>query len=371
MELFALVLVLALGVTLAPTVTTGEAGGGGPTGIARRVAGSFMARDRVWGNYTLDLALEAMLEMDRVTGDREYLPYVQSVMKRRGREPGVTVPWESQPFCHVDYKLYEVTGDTCYVEPFVAETDRYRREVTRSPEGAIAHRPKEPGRHLLIDMLQDYAARMAQAGRLSGDESFFAECAEQHRIYRRLLRDPETGLWRQGRGWLEDPMELSPGTWSRGQGWLIRGMVDSLRALPSDSRHAEELRGYLAELADALVAHQAPDGSWHQLPHLPPEESYPDSTGTGLIYYNLAVALDAGFLGGNRCRRAAERAWARIPDFVTRDGAVLDACPGPGPLRSIEPYLRTPGGREEGESHGPGCIIFACAGRVLSLAARE
>jgi len=226
----------------------------------------------------------------------------------------------------VNYKLYEVSGDRRYVRPFVDETARYRREVTRC---------------------------------------FYNECVEQHRIYRRLLRDPQSGLWSQGRGWLEDPMALSPGAWSRGHGWLIRGMVDSLCALPRGSQYALEMAGYLRELADALLAVQAEDGSWHQLLHLPPEESCPDSTGTGLICYNVSRALHEGFLAEGRYRASALQAWHAVTRCVTEDGVVTDACPGPGPLRSIDDYVRTPGRAEDGESHGPGCIIFACAGRLL------
>ncbi len=336
-----------------------------PQDIARCVAERVKARRSAKRTYTVDLALEAMLEVDRVSGRREHLPYVQWVMEERGQAPDAVIPYESQPFCHVNYKLHEVTGDRRYVRPFVDETDRYRREVTRSAEGAIAHYPDRPGRNLLIDMLQDYASRMARAGALSGDATFYDECVEQHRIYRRLLRDGETGLWSQGRGWLEDAMALSPGAWSRGHGWLMRGMVDSLCALPRGGKHAREMEGYLHELADALLAVQAPDGSWHQLLHLRLEESYPDSTGTGLVCYNMLRALREGFLSGERYRGSALRAWEAVARCVTDEGIVTDACPGPGPLRAVEPYVRTPGLREDGESHGPGCVMFACAGRIL------
>jgi len=176
--------------------------------IARCIAERFIARGQVWGNYTLDLTLESMLEMDAVVGKKEYLPYVLWIMEKRNRPPEAVVPWESQPFCHINYKLYELTRDPGYIKPFVDETARYRREVGRSPEGAITHLHEYPDRHLLIDMLQDYAARMARAGSLSSDESYFTECVKQYRIYRKLLRSSETGLWCMGRGWLDNPMEL-------------------------------------------------------------------------------------------------------------------------------------------------------------------
>jgi len=323
-----------------------------------------MLREQVWGSYTLDLALEAMLEFDRVADCPELRDYALGIVEQRNWKE--TPPaYTAQPFCHLNYKVYEVTGDKAYLQPFLSESERYRNEVTRSPEGAVAHKADEPGRHLLIDQLQDYAARMARTGKLTGDKTYFAECAEQFRVYRDIVRDPETGLWGQGRGWLDDPMELSPGAWSRGQGWLIRGLVDSLCALPRDSAEFAEVQRYLKELAAALIAVQAPDGMWHQLVHLPPEQSAPDTTGTGLIIYNFARALHEGFLNDPAVRDSAETAFDALTQYVTPEGIISQASPGPGPLTSIEPYLGKDGKIEDGESHGPFCVIYACAGKVL------
>jgi len=332
--------------------------------MALTVAERVMLREQVWGSYTLDLALEAMLEFDRVADCPELREYALSIVEQRNWQENPP-SYTGQPFCHLNWKVIEATGNEVYVEPFVSESERYRNEVTRSPEGAVAHNPKEPGRHLLIDQLQDYAARMARTGKLTGDKTYFIECAEQFRIYRGIVRNPETGLWCQGRGWLDDPMELSPGAWSRGQGWLIRGLVDSLCALPRGSQEFEEVRGYLQELSEALIAVQAPDGMWHQLLHLPPEQSAPDTTGTGLIIYNFSKAFHEGFLDDPRVRESAEKAFDALTQYVTPEGIILQACPGPGPLKSIEPYLGKDGKVEDGESHGPFCVIYACAGKAL------
>ncbi len=335
-----------------------------PLVVADRVIDRIVLKDNHWPNYKLDLTFEAMLEMDRVTGVNAYSNYVFQKMDLRSWTPGATIQYDSPPFCHLDYKLYQTSGDTHYLPNFIAQSDLYWSNMTRTVEGAILH--KDGDRYaMLIDRLQDYTSRMAQTGMLTGDTNYYAECAEQFQLYRDILRDPVSGLYSQGRRWLTDPNELSPGAWSRGHGWLIRGMVDSLLALPDGSVEFVEVQGYLEELADALLAVQAPDNMWHQLIHLPPEESYPDSTGTGLILYNLALALDEGFLAGGSYRTAAEQAYEALLDYVTSEGIILQACPGPGPLWEMESYVRTPGRTEDGESHGPFCVIFANAGKVI------
>ena len=337
-----------------------------PLVVADRVADRVILKNSNARLYTVFLTFEAMLEMDRVTGLNTYSNYVfQRIGSRGDWDPGDVIKYDSPPFCHLDYKLYQTSGDTNYLPNFIAQSDLYWSNITRSVEGAVLHYDKKRGSGLLLDRLQDYTSRMAQTGMFTGDTNYYAECAEQFHLYRQILRDSGTGLYSQGRGWLTDTNELSPGAWSRGHGWLIRGMVESLLALPDGSAEFVEVQGYLEELADALLAVQAPDDMWHQLIHLPPEESYPDSTGTGLILYNLAVALDEGFLVGAQYYNAAQQAYAALLDYVTSEGLILQACPGPGPIWAVEPYVRTPGRTEDGSSHGPFCVIFASAGKVL------
>lgn len=134
--------------------------------MALTVAERVMLREQVWGSYTLDLALEAMLEFDRVADCPELREYALGIVEQRNwteNPPAYT----GQPFCHLNYKAY--------IPSFISESERYRNEVTRSPEGAIAHYADQPGRHLLIDHLQDYASRMARTGKLTGDKSYYVE----------------------------------------------------------------------------------------------------------------------------------------------------------------------------------------------------
>jgi hypothetical protein len=216
---------------------------------------------------------------------------------------------------------------------------------------------------MLIDALQDYSSRMAMLGQVTGDASAFAEAVAQYRIYRQVVRDPESGLWCQGRGWREDRSALSPGHWSRGHGWLIRGMVDTLLLLPRESAEAMELRGYLKELADALVRVQQPDGMWHCLMNRSPSESPPEVSGTALIAGNLAIAVAEGFLEADTYEAAARRAFTALPRFVNAQGQVQSVSPGPGPLSEEEPWMVD--AFEPGDEHGPFAILVAALGEEL------
>ena len=210
---------------------------------------------------------------------------------------------------------------------------------------------------MLIDALQDYSSRMAMLATVTGEASPQQEAVAQFRIYRDIVRDPQTGLWHQGRGWNDDLMALSPGFWSRGHGWLIRGMVDTLLLLPKDSPESQELQQYLEELADALVKVQQPSGMWHCLLNRSPDKSPPEVSGTALIAANFAMALDAGFLYDDRYREAARRAFQALPDYVDEQGLIHSVSPGPGPLSTEAPWITD--SFPPGNDHGPFTILFA------------
>jgi len=326
----------------------------------------FSSPKDAWGGYTMDITFEAMLFYDLHTGSNIYTEKVSDIMELRNRKPSDTVSFRSQPFCSYNYALYRATGNEDYVNPYVSETRRMMKEVKRTPEGAVMlhHKDKtKEGDYVLIDYIQEYCSRVARAGALTGDTLFFKEAADQYEIYRNMLRNPETGLYSQGRGWLPDSMELSPGAWSRGHGWLMRGIVPAMEAVPFQSTYYCRLQAVLEEMADALLKVQDEDGMWHQLPHLPFDKSYPESSGTGMIAYNLAVAYKKGFLTDEKYRDAALLAACELKKYVTEDGIVLGTCVGPGPLRSIDNYLNNPA--KPDDHHGPQALIYGMLAEII------
>jgi len=312
-------------------------------------------------SYTRDLGLEAMLEFSVASNTPAYAAYVQEICRMRGVTPTTPISYAVQPFSCLTFEMYLHTKDPHWLPGFIEQTSLWRREEVRSEENAVTH-PRGPqrggGQAILIDSLQCYASRMAAAGSVTGDKSFFQECVDQYRIHRHLLRSPATGLWSQGRGWLAaGDKRLSPGAWSRGHGWLIRGLEKSLRYLPPGSPYAVEMTGWLHELADALLAVQSSCGMWHTLLHRPVGESLPDSSGTGMIAAHLGLAWHNGWLSETRYRDAALRALNALPEYVSADGTVLSASPGPGPLETEEPWLAK--SFPAGELHGTFAVLFA------------
>lgn len=337
---------------------------------AERVAGQVVAANKSYKNvnpylsrtYTLDLTLEALLELSEPSGNPSWREHALAVIRRRGLTPATPLPYQAQPFTAINYALFRATGDHDWLPIFVRESEFWRREAARSPEGAVLtySRSRTQVRALLIDSLQEYCARMARCGQITGDVTFHQECVIQFRLFRQLLRDPQNGLWSQGRGWIEGkPAELSPGAWSRGHGWLLRGLTAALAATPRESGEFRELQSALAELADALLPLQQQSGMWHTLLHRPSDESPAETSGTAMIATAFSRAWREGVLDDIRLRESAEKAFAALPARVDERGVVLGTSPGPGPLETEAPYLIAE--FRPGDPHGTFAVLFAAA----------
>ncbi|MBL9200565.1 MAG: glycoside hydrolase family 88 protein [Opitutaceae bacterium] len=333
---------------------------------AERVALRLVRENQAERNYRADLALEALLEFSAVLDRPAWREQVVSVLQRRGLKPDAVVPYRTQPFGCLTFALFRATGERGWLPEFVRQSGLCRDEHPRSPEGAVMHprgAQRGGGHAMLIDAMQEYAARMVRTAAVTGDAAWLREGAAQFRLHRAILRDSGTGLWSQGRGWLGDqPGKLSPGAWSRGHGWLLRGLTASLAEAPLDSAEFREMQTLLREIADALLPRQLPGGLWPTLLHRPPADSPADASGSALIATAFSRAWREGWLPGPRARDAARRAFAALPACVDRDGVVLNVSPGPGPLESEADYLV----REfpPGNDHGPFSLLFAAAESV-------
>lgn len=341
-----------------------------PAEQARAVADRILARvqreDPVWGTYALDLTFDALLEMHLATGWPTYRDYVLSVMRRRAPARAAGDTQGSMPFSHLDYSIYRCQEDARLAEQFVQESRLIRQQVARSPDGLVLHRASRGRIGVLVDFMQDYIARMARTGALTGEPEFFVEAGRQVRLHRDLLRDTATGLWRQGRGWVEeDATARSPGAWSRGQGWVLRGLTDALDVMPPDQPASRILHACLVDLLDALLARQLTSGLWPCLVDYPAVDSPPETSGTALVAAALYRSLAAGQVEGATYQQAADRAWSALVGRVRDDGVVTGVCAGPGPLNPRlleERYLRRP--FPEAEDHGWFSVLYACAARA-------
>ncbi len=85
--------------------------------------------------YRRELALEAMLRLGKATGNEGHLAWAGRESAGQGPTPGSEANRRRGPFNCLVYWLYEATGDKDWLPGFIEQTQRYRRDVVRSPEG--------------------------------------------------------------------------------------------------------------------------------------------------------------------------------------------------------------------------------------------
>ena len=107
--------------------------------------------------------------------------------------------------------------------------------------------------------------------------------------------------------------------WSRGNGWVFAGIANILDVLPKDNTNRPRLESLFREMAAKVKAVQKPDGYWAPS-LLAPEDSPPESSGTGFYVYGLAWGVKHGLLDAGEYRASIDKGWAALTRAVAKDG---------------------------------------------------
>jgi len=107
--------------------------------------------------------------------------------------------------------------------------------------------------------------------------------------------------------------------WSRGNGWVFAGIANILDVLPKDSPDRPRLENLFREMAAKLKTLQKPDGYWPPS-LLAPENSPPETSGTGFYVYGFAWGVKNGLLDAASYRPAIDSGWQALTRAVAKDG---------------------------------------------------
>ncbi len=107
--------------------------------------------------------------------------------------------------------------------------------------------------------------------------------------------------------------------WSRGNGWVFAGIANILDVLPKDNPHRPRLEALFRDMAARLKSVQKSDGYWPPS-LLAPENSPPETSGTGFYVYGFAWGVKNGLLDAATYRPAIDKGWAALTRAVAKDG---------------------------------------------------
>src|SRR6185369_9561443 len=107
--------------------------------------------------------------------------------------------------------------------------------------------------------------------------------------------------------------------WSRGNGWVFAGIANILDALPPDHPQRADLEKLFRAMATRLKGLQKADGYWPPS-LLAPENSPPETSGTGFYVYGFAWGVKNELLDAASYRPAIVSGWQALTRAVAKDG---------------------------------------------------
>lgn len=218
--------------------------------------------------------------------------------------------------------LHELQPDDKYLQAAQRQSDGARR-TQRTADGGLASRLERL--ELWIDWVYMLCPFFAKLGQVTGDPTLTDEAYLQHRVHVDHLVDGRKHLGRHA--WAETPDSFSQSTfWSRGNGWLGAGTVELLDIAP-DHESANDARGVLQRLAEAILPLQDASGFWRHVLDDPNERF--ETSGTLMHAYWLSRGVELGVLD-ERCLDAGRNAFAVCKGCVGEDGAVTGVAVPPG-----------------------------------------
>jgi rhamnogalacturonyl hydrolase YesR len=166
---------------------------------------------------------------------------------------------------------------------------------------------------------------MAPAGwiemsRQTGDGRYAAFALREFWATTDFLYDPQERLYyRDSRFFERRDAQGRKLFWARGNGWVVAGMARIIPLLPKGSPDRIRMEGLFREMAARLIALQKADGTWAPS-LLAPENSPPESSGTGFFTYGLAWGIHAGLLDRAVYEPAVRRGWEALNRAIQADG---------------------------------------------------
>jgi rhamnogalacturonyl hydrolase YesR len=159
-----------------------------------------------------------------------------------------------------------------------------------------------------------------ELSRTTGEARYAEFALNEFMATTEFLFDPEEHLYfRDSRFFERRDDKGRKQFWSRGNGWVFAGIANILDVLPKDNPHRPRIEALFREMAVKLKSVQKPDGFWPPS-LLAPEDSPPETSGTGFYVYGLAWGVKNGLLESAEYRPAIDTGWAALTGAVAKDG---------------------------------------------------
>ena len=285
-------------------------------------------------NYIDGCMIKAVLEMNNITGDEDYLKFADNFIDYYVNEDG-SIKTFSETEYNIDninegkvlFELYERTGKEKYRHGLDTIYSQLKTHP-RTEDGNFWHKDIYPhqvwldGLYMAQPFYTEYETKFNSLGN-------YKDIFTQFKNVEKYMKDPATGLYYHGYDssksmfWCDPATGLSKNFWGRALGWYVMAIIDVVEAM--DEQMFYEYR-YMMDLfkdaIDALIKVQSPTGMWYQVVDKPEVEgNYLETSASAIIAYAILKGVRLGVLP-ERYREAGMKCFWDICDryLTEKDG---------------------------------------------------
>jgi rhamnogalacturonyl hydrolase YesR len=293
-------------------------------------------------NYSIGVALAAMLQVSDVTGDPRYAVYTSKsfdfifahldYFRRQAAQFGIQPNGlrRLQEFRELDdcgaigaalVKAYARTPDPRF-KPVIDRVDEHiSRRQLRLADGTLARSRPYPVA-LWIDDAYMSIPFLAAMGTVTGERRYYDDAARQVIGMSARLFHEDVGLY--DHSWFEHAAPYDPTFyWGRGAGWMLMAMVELLSVLPDDHQDRAKVLDIYRRAVQGAARVQGPTGLWHQL--LDKTDSYLETSGSAMFTFAIARGVNRGWIPAVYAP-VAQAGWRAVASRVRADGQIEGIC---------------------------------------------
>ena len=317
-------------------------------------------------HYTNGVMQIAMLELAQKTGDQKYLDYVQKNMdfvfdkdnyaffKRQFDESFKKGGWkairgnswhmifrnkrldDNGPMGASLIDLQMLRPNNAYLNYINTTNEHLQKAEPRLADGTIARLWPHENTIWADDsfMAISFLSRM---GKMTGDQKYFDDAANQVEKYDHYLWCPEKELYYHC--YHTDVKEHGVAHWSRANGWMLMAQADLLTMLPKDHPQRAALLAIFNKQVQGVLHYQGKEGLWHQVLDKP--DSYDEITGTAMFVFAIARGVREGWINKDFIY-AAEQGLKGMMSKINDKGDITAICVGTGIMPSETYYYNRP-----------------------------
>ncbi len=191
------------------------------------------------------------------------------------------------------------------------------KAAPRASDGSLFH--ITDAREIWVDSMYMAPPFLAVAGYLD-------EAIRQIQGIKNRLWDPEKKLY--SHIWDEDRKELKRAAfWGVGNGWAAAGITRVIRSLPeSSAQEKQELALHLKDILDGCLAHQRPEGLFHNVVDGP--DTFIETNLAQMLAYSIYRGVRGGWLPSGY-KEIADKMRAAVHQKVDASGYVQGVCGAP------------------------------------------